>query len=335
MKMVGVRHYAVFILKNMLKALTLLIGVSIVAFMLVSASPIDPVQANVGTTAYMRMTPEKRAQLDSYWGKDVPPVERYLNWAGDFVRGDMGVSLKYNQPVAEIVSEKFGNSLMLMVTAWVISGLLGFVLGVTAGYFNGRLPDKLIKGYALLLASTPSFWIALVMLMIFAVWLGWLPFGMNMPIGMTAAEVGIADQIRHLILPALTLSLTGVANITLHTREKMIDIMESEYVLFARARGDGSFAIVKRHALRNILLPAITLQFSSVSEIFGGSVLVEQVFSYPGLGQAAIDAGLGSDVSLLLAITVISTLLVFVGNLIANILYGIIDPQIRRGRNHG
>ena len=313
----NIRHYISFFIKNVIKMLTLLIGVSIAAFMLVSLSPIDPVQANVGATAYMRMTPEKRAQMESYWGKDVPPAERYLNWAKDFVRGDMGTSLKYNRPVAEVVAEKFGNSFALMCVAWVLSGILGLVLGIVAGYFKNRLPDHLIRGYALLLASTPAFWIGLLLLMIFAVWLGWLPFGMNLPAGMTAAEAGIGVRIRHLILPALTLGLTGVANITLHTREKMIAIMESDYVLFARARGESSGYIVKRH------------------EIFGGSVLVEQVFSYPGLGQAAIDAGLGSDVSLLLAITVISTLFVFLGNLAANVLYGVIDPQIRRGRSHG
>ena len=345
----NIRHYISFFIKNVIKMLTLLIGVSIAAFMLVSLSPIDPVQANVGATAYMRMTPEKRAQMESYWGKDVPPAERYLNWAKDFVRGDMGTSLKYNRPVAEVVAEKFGTSFAVMCVAWVLSGILGLVLGIVAGYFKDRLPDRLIRGYALLLASTPAFWIGLLLLMIFAVWLGWLPFGMNLPAGMTAAEAGIGVRIRHLLLPALTLGLTGVANITLHTREKMIAIMESDYVLFARARGESSGYIVKRHALRNLVrflsrhprqcsnlvLPAITLQFGSISEIFGGSVLVEQVFSYPGLGQAAIDAGLGSDVSLLLAITVISTLFVFLGNLVANVLYGVIDPQIRRGRSHG
>lgn len=121
--------------------------------MLVSLSPIDPVQANVGATAYMRMTPEKRAQMESYWGKDVPPAERYLNWAKDFVRGDMGTSLKYNRPVAEVVAEKFGNSFALMCVAWVLSGILGLVLGIVAGYFKDRLPDRLIRGYALLLRA--------------------------------------------------------------------------------------------------------------------------------------------------------------------------------------
>lgn len=315
--------------------MTLLLGVSIVAFALVSVSPIDPVQANVGTTAYMRMTPEKKAEFAAYWGKNISPVERYLNWAKSFLHGDMGTSLKYNRPVAEVVLEKFQNSFWLMCTAWILSGLLGITLGVIAGYYRDRWQDKLIKAYALLLASTPAFWIALLLLMIFAVWLKLLPFGMNIPIGMAADSVGIAERFKHLILPALTLSLTGIANITLHTREKMIDIMESDYVLFARARGEKESSIVRRHALRNMILPAITLQFGAISEIFGGSVLVEQVFSYPGLGQAAIDAGLGSDVSLLLAITIISTLFVFCGNLMANILYGIVDPQIRRGRSRG
>ena len=330
-----VKYLLGFTGKNIIKALTLLIGVSIIAFTLVSLSPIDPVQMNVGSTAYSTMSPEKKAQLESYWGVDTPPVERYLNWASDFITGDMGVSLKYNRPVAEVIGQKFFNSIILMAVAWVLSGLLGFILGIIAGVYRGRWPDKLIKGYALTLASTPTFWFALIMLMVLSVWLGWFPFGMSVPIGVSADEVTILDSLKHLILPAMTLSIVGVANITLHTREKMIDIMESDYFLYARARGEKKWDIVKHHGLRNILLPGITLQFAAISEIFGGSVLVEQVFSYPGLGQAAVDAGLGGDVALLLGIAVVSAALVFTGNLIANILYGVVDPRIRRGQLNG
>ncbi len=135
--------------------------------------------------------------------------------------------------------------------------------------------------------------------------------------------------------PPLTLSITGVANIALHTREKMINVMESDYVLFARARGESEISIILRHGLRNVALPAITLQFASVSEIIGGSVLVEQVFSYPGLGQAAVTAGLGSDLPLLLGITIVTAAIVFAGNLIADLLYGVIDPKIRKGAARG
>lgn len=309
----------------------LMIAVSIVTFALVSTSPIDPLQANVGQAALGTMSEEQKEKLRSYWGVDEPPVERYLNWAKDAVRGDLGTSLLYRQSVGKVIAVKLGNSLFLMGLAWVISGLLGFFLGVIAGVFKGRLLDKVIKGYSLVIASTPAFWIALLLLIIFGVWLKVLPIGLSVPIGVEASGVTFLERIRHAILPAAALSITGVSNITLHTREKMIDIMESDYVLFARARGESLKSIVCRHGIRNVLLPAMTLQFASISEIIGGSVLVEQVFSYPGLGQAAVAAGTGSDVPLLLGITLITAAIVFIGNFLANILYGVVDPRIRKG----
>lgn len=325
------RQNAVFIGKNFIRMILLLVGVSIVAFVLISASPIDPLQANVGQAALGSMSQEQIAKLQEYWGVGQPPLERYLAWAKDFIRGDMGTSLLYRQSVASVIAVKLGNSLFLMVIAWLISGLLGFLLGIIAGVNRGKTVDKVIKGYSLVVASTPAFWLALMLLMIFGVWLKVLPVGLSVPIGVEASGVTFLDRVQHAILPALALSITGISNITLHTREKMIDVMESDYVLFARARGESTLQIIKNHGLRNIALPAMTLQFASISEIFGGSVLVEQVFSYPGLGQAAVTAGLGSDVPLLMAITIISALFVFGGNFIANVLYGVIDPRIRRG----
>lgn len=320
-----------WISKNFIRMVLLLLAVSIVTFSLVSISPIDPLQANVGQTALGSMSPEQIEKLEAYWGVGEPPVQRYLNWIGDFIKGDMGVSLLYRQSVSEVILIKLSNSLLLMITAWLISGLLGFVLGILAGVFRGTWVDKLIKGYSLLIASTPVFWLALLLLMIFSVWLGVLPIGLSVPIGMEAAGVTVMDRLRHALLPAVTLSITGISNITLHTREKMIDVMESDYMLFAMARGESKKTMVIRHGLRNILLPAMTLQFASVSEIIGGSVLVEQVFSYPGLGQAAVAAGTGSDVPLLMGITIVTAGIVFLGNFIANVLYGVIDPRMRKG----
>ncbi len=321
----------VWIGKQMIRMILLIFFVSAAAFMLVSISPIDPLQANVGQAALGSMSQEQIEKLQVYWGVGEPPVERFLAWAGDFFRGDMGISLLYRQPVSKVIGVKLVNSLWLMTIAWILSGVMGFILGILSGIREGSFLDKLIKGYSLLIASTPAFWLALVFLMIFSVWLKLFPIGLSVPIGVETSGVTMLDRIHHAILPAVTLSITGIANITLHTREKMIEIMESDYVLFARARGESTFSIVKNHGLRNAVLPAVTLQFASISEMFGGSVLVEQVFSYPGLGQAAVTAGLGSDVPLLLGITVISAVFVFGGNLIANILYGIIDPRIRRG----
>lgn len=319
--------------KNTIRLVILLVCVSIAAFFLVSVSPVDPLKSNVGQAALGSMSQEQIEKLEHYWGMDTPPVERFLSWGSGVLKGDMGTSLLYRQPVAEVIREKLANSLWLMGSAWLVSGTVGFLLGVAAGMNRGKPVDKCLTAYALIMASTPAFWLALVLLMVFAVWLQILPIGLSVPIGVETSVVTVWDRISHAVLPVLTLSISGISNIALHTREKMIEVMDSDFVLFARARGDSSWSVVRRHGIRNIILPALTLQFASVSEIIGGSVLVEQVFSYPGLGQAAITAGLGSDIPLLLGITIISAAIVFLGNMIANILYGVIDPRIRMGGN--
>lgn len=326
-----IKQYTTAFGKKLIRLILLVIAVSVVAFTLMTCSPVDPLQANVGQAALGSMSQEQVEKLQEYWGQGQPPVSRYLAWAKDFIRGDMGVSLLYRQSVSSVIAVKLVNSLFLMITAWLLSGLIGFFLGAVAGMNRGKLIDKCIKGYCLVISSTPTFWLALLLLMIFGVWLKVLPIGLSVPIGVEASGVTFLDRLQHAILPAATLSVLGISNIALHTREKMIDICESDYVLFAKARGESSWQIFWHHGFRNVLLPAITLQFAAISEIFGGSVLVEQVFSYPGLGQAAVSAGLGSDMPLLMAITIISALFVFGGNLIANILYGIVDPRIRRG----
>ena len=168
-----------------------------------------------------------------------------------------------------------------------------------------------------------------MILIIFGVELGWFPIGLGTPIGTLSNDVSIWDWISSLILPTLTLSLVGVASIALYTRNELVNILSSDYILFAKARGESGWKLIERQALRNILLPALTLQFLSFSELFGGAVLVEQVFSYPGIGQTAVAAGLQSDVPLLLGIVLISAIFVFVGNLIADILYYFVDPRIK------
>ena len=320
-----------YLARHIVRFALLMLAVGLVVFALVSISPIDPVQANVGQAAYVNMSEAKRAQLASYWGGDVPFWERFANWAGALMQGDMGTSLRFNAPVSEVIAHRAANSLALMGIAWLFSGVLGFALGVAAGARRGGALDRVVRSYCFLLASTPTFWLGLLILMVFAVQLGWFPIGFSVPIGVSAADVTLADAVHHLVLPALTLSVTGVANIALHTREKVVDVLESDYVRFARARGESELSVIVHHGLRNVALPAVTLQCAFISEIFGGSVLVEQVFSYPGLGQAAVTAGLGGDVALLAGIALVSAALVFGGNLLANILYGVLDPRMRVG----
>ncbi len=312
---------------HMIRMISLLFAVSVISFALVSASPVDPVQQYImGIGA---VSEEQRSEIEAYWGVDKPSVERYFNWLSALLHGDFGTSLLYRRPVIEIISERFKNSLALMMCAWVFSGIIGFSLGCIMGMNRDKWQDKIISKLCYLLSSVPTFWLGLVFLMVFAVMLGWFPVGFSTPIGMRSSEVTIWQRLYHLVLPSFTLSLMSFSSIALHTRQKMIDVMNSEYILFARARGEGRWVLFWRHGFRNTVLPAVTLQFASFAELFGGSVLAENVFSYPGLGSAVSAAGLNSDVPLLLGITLFSTLFVCVGNMIANLLYGMIDPKIR------
>ena len=323
-------NMALQVLKTAVRLVFVLIAVTFLAFVLVDASPIDPVAAYVGAESMDHMDPERLQRLKDYFDIGTPLLERYGKWLLGILHGDFGVSLIYRQSVMDVIWAKIGPSLALMLSAWVLSGLFGFALGITAGVKRDTVVDKIIKGYSLLMASVPTFWFAMLLLIVFSVWLRWFPIGLSVPIGDSADEVSIADRIYHLTLPALTLSVLGVASIALNTREKTVDILEQDYVLYAKARGDKMGSIVKNHVLRNVSLPAITLQFASFSEIIGGSILVEQVFSYPGLGQAVVSAGLQGDAPLLLGITVVLAVMVFAGNALADVIYGLVDPRIRR-----
>lgn len=304
--------------------------VSILAFTLVSLSPIDPVSAYIGIDR-MQISAEQEQQIIERWGLEKPAVERFIIWAGNVLQGDLGRSMIFNEPVINVIGKRFTTSLWLMASAWTLSGVLGFVLGVIAGTNRNSLADRIIRLYSYTMASTPSFWMGIVLLSVFSVSLGWTPVCCAIPPGVSPEDATLWQRIHHLILPAATLSVIGIAQIALHTREKTVDAMNSEYALFALAQGETRNGVAWRHAVRNVALPAVTLQFASLGELFGGSVLAEQVFSYPGLGKATVEAGIRGDVPLLLGITLFSALFVFSGNLIADILYGVLDPRIRIG----
>ena len=315
-------------LKYSIRIITLLLVVCIISFVLVSASPVDPVQQYIlglGTA----VSPQQRAEIEDYWGVNEPPIERFFSWLSEVVQGNLGESLIYRRPVADIIGERFLNSLALMLCAWILSAVIGFGLGCVMGMYKDKTPERILKKLCYILSCVPTFWLGLIFLIIFGVVLKWFPIGFSSPIGVISKDVTFWEKLHHLILPAFTLSLMSFSNIALHTRQKLVDVLNSEYVLFAKARGESRLTILRRHGLRNIMLPALTLQFASFAELFGGSVMAENVFSYPGLGSAVSAAGLSSDIPLLLGVTLFSALFVCVGNMIANLLYGVIDPQIK------
>ena len=320
------KKLAKFLGYKAIRLLILLIVIAAISFIMVQLSPIDPVKAYLGQRI---VSQEQLAIMGEYWGTNLSLGERVFGWLSTLASGSMGFSLIYRVPVTEVIMQKFTASFILMAVSWIISGVVGFGLGVLAGAKEGTWIDKAIKTYCYILQSTPTFWIGLVFLMVFSVYLGWFPIGLSVPIGQLSDRVTFWQWLYRLILPAITLSIVGIASITMFTRDKLISVKQSDYVLFAKARGESFWGIIKNHGIRNILLPAITIQFMSFNELFGGTILVEQVFAYPGIGQATVAAGLRSDVPLLLGVVIISTIFVFVGNLIADMIYEYVDPRLR------
>lgn len=313
-----------------LQLITLLTGVSVISFTLVSFSPVDPVRAYIGDDM-MKISPEQREKIVERWGLNQPPPIRFFKWFTQVMRGNLGESLIFNKPVAHVILERFALSLWLMAFAWLFSGIIGYILGLLAGALNGSPVDRFIRFYAYTLASTPAFWLGMLLLILFSVKLGITPVAGAAPPGKLISEIPLWQWLHHLLLPSLTLSIIGIAGVTLHTRQKLIEVMKSDYALFARAQGEKTWGVVIHHGIRNTILPAMTLQFASFSELFGGAVLAEQVFSYPGLGLTTISAGMRSDIPLLLGIVLFSAVFVFMGNMLADICYRFVDPRIRIG----
>lgn len=324
---------AVWLAHRLLRLMLVLLCVAAVSFGLMMLSPIDPVDAYLGPQM-AQVSPEQRALIAERWGFDASPAVQFRHWLQQLLSGELGWSHIYHQPVSDVIGQRVQRSFLLLGGAWLLSLALGILLGIAAGSNEGSWLDRLISGYAYLTASTPTFWLAMLALLLFSVTLGWTPTCCAGPTGVLSQEVTLLTRLHHLLLPTLTLALLGVATLTLHTRAKMVAFMRSDTALHAFAQGASRVDIAWRHGLRHASLPAITLAFASLGELFGGSLLVEHVFAYPGLGQATVAAGLRSDVPLLLAIALFTALFVSVGNLAADGLSRLTDPRTRRSHTN-
>ncbi|WP_421282831.1 ABC transporter permease [Aeromonas veronii] len=319
-------HSGYLLLKALLRLAGLLCLVSVATFVLLSYSPIDPIKAYIGNDL-LHVPPEQYARIAARWGLDQPLWLRYWHWFSQVLQGDLGYSMLYNAPVGEVIGQRFAASFLLLAGAWLLSGFFGILLGLCAGRYLNRWPDRLICRFAYLLASLPTFWVGLLLLALFAVHWPLLPVCCAWTPGLAADEADWAMRARHLLLPVTTLALLGVGNIALHTRGRVAEVLDSDFIRYARAQGDGGWPMLRFHVLRHALTPALCLQFASLGELIGGSLLAEKVFSYPGLGQATVDAGLRGDIPLLMGIVLFCTLLVFIGNTVASLLLA----RINRG----
>lgn len=310
-----IRGVSLFVVRLMALLLVTAAG----TFVLLSFSPVDPIRAYIGNDL-LHVPPEQYPLIAARWGLDLPLWERFLRWFSQMLQGDMGYSMLYNAPVSQVIGERFATSFALLLSAWLFSGIVGLAMGLTAGRYLNRWPDRMISTLSYVLASLPTFWIGLLLLSLFAVTLNWAPICCAWPPGSNAEVATWGEKLRHLVLPMLALGMLGVGNIALHTRARVAEVMNSEFIRYARAQGDKGWPLINFHIVRHALTPAVCLQFASLGELIGGSLLAEKVFAYPGLGQATIDAGLRGDIPLLMGIVMFCAVLVFSGNSIANAL---------------
>jgi len=319
--------YASFLGRRLVKAVFILLAIVILNFLLVHAAPGDPAMVMAGEAG--AADEEFVEQLREQFGLDRPLHEQLVTYVGNVAQGDLGFSYRQQRPVWDLMIERLPATLVLTLSAFVLALAGGVLLGTLAAMNVGRWGDTAITVIALLSYATPIYWVGLMLALLFSVQLGWLPaFGYE-TIG--ANLTGLArlwDIVQHMILPVVTLGLFYMAVYTRLTRASILEVRDMDFVKTARAKGLREGPIVARHILRNAILPVITFAGIQAGHLIGGSILIETVFAWPGLGRLAFDAVLQRDYQVLLGIFFITSVLVIVFNIITDILYSLVDPRV-------
>ncbi len=311
-----------YIIKRLLAVVPILLGLSIIVFAMMALIPGDPATAILGSYA----TPENVASLNSQLGLDKPLPQQYLTWLINLLQGDMGQSYALNRPVSAIVIERFGATLILAGTAFVLASLVGLVAGIVSAVRQFGWTDRIVTLLVLIGISIPSFWLGLLLIMAFAVDLGWLPAS-----GMFAVYGGggALDLIRHLILPAVTLAVVATAVIARLSRTAMLEVLRQDYIRTARAKGVPEWRVVARHAFNAALVPIIPLLGIQAGFVIGGAVYIETVFDWPGIGRMLVEAILSRDLLLVQGGILVVAASYVIFNLVADVAQVLVDPRLR------
>jgi peptide/nickel transport system permease protein len=322
-----------FIVRRLLGAIPLVLGIATIIFFVVNLAPGDPADRFSSPS----MSPEAREQIRVNLGLDQPIHIRYVRWLGALAQGDLGVSFSRNRPVTDIIQELLPNTLLLSFTAIGVAFVLGILLGILQAVRQYSLLDSIASIVGLFFYSMPSFWLALMMVLLFSlfanVW-GW-------PIYFPASDIQsvdyaflspfekVRDRLWHLALPATSLALVLAAGIARYTRTSMLEEIRQDFVRTARAKGLSERVVIFKHTLRNALIPVITLVGLYLPFLFSGTVFIESVFAWPGMGKLVVDAILQRDYPIIMGGSLVFAMMVVVGNLVADVLYAVVDPRIR------
>jgi len=311
-----------FLVRRLAIGVVTLFVITVIVFGLINSAPGGPAAImNMSTTASERNALSKSYHLDR------PVPVRYAQWLGSAVRGNLGQSYDFGQPVTEVIGQRLPNTAILAITALVLSVLVGIPLGMWAGVRRGRWTDTAVSSVATLGLSVPDFWLGTIMIIVFAVYLHWLPAS-----GMSASGGGGGGGLLpHLIMPATVLSVAFLPNIVRFTRSSMVEVLSSDYVRTAHAKGLSGAVVLYGHALRNALVPILSMVGLLAATLLGGSAIVESVFAWPGIGRLTVQAATDRDYPLIMGVTLTVSTIVIVLNIMTDLLYAVFDPRIRHG----
>lgn len=309
--------------RRLLQAVPLLLGITLVSFLIINAVPGGPLSAYENNPG---ITPQDIERLQHTLGLDQPIWVRYVQWLQRFLVGDWGYSYATHRPVLEMVTERLGNTVVLMGTVYVVTLVLAIPIGLFTAVRQYSVADYAVTAFAFAGLSMPTFWLGLLLIIVFGLTLGIFPLG-----GMATpgASFDLGDRVHHLVLPVATLSLVGLAHYTRYLRASTLEVLTQDYIRTAHAKGLTERLVLLRHAFRNSALPLVTVAALDLPELFAGALVTEQIFGWPGMGRLFWDSATRSDYPVLMGILTVSATLIIAANLIADVIHGWLDPRVR------
>jgi peptide/nickel transport system permease protein len=319
-----------YIIRRLLMAIPVFIGITFLVYLGINVAPGDPINSMIPFEQIAESTPEEIQAIRQSMGLDQPLLVRYARWLQQLAQGNFGRSFKQKAPVADLLKDRIGNTLRLAVAALAIALVIGLTSGVVMALKQYSWLDYVLSVLTLAQWSTPPFFVALAGIYIFSVQLNWLPsFGMYSVRGVETFWQSVWDQLRHLIMPATILGLYGSATFARYTRASVLDVLHSDYVTTAHAKGLIRRTVIVRHVFRNAALPVVTVVGLNLANLLGGAVIVETIFAWPGMGRLGVAATIDRDYPLLMGVVVVGAVMVLISNLLADIFYAVVDPRIR------
>jgi peptide/nickel transport system permease protein len=308
----------------------LVLGIVTVTFFVVRLAPGDPMNMFIEQQRQHRVDPAVIELIREKYGLDQPIHIQYVRWLKNLGNGDLGESFRLRRPVRDMLVEAIPYTLQLTVLAILLDALIGISLGILSAVKQYSKLDKAVTLGSLVVYAIPSFWLALMLIMVFSVNLGWLPTSQTRSMDYDQFSfIGKAlDRAWHLVLPVLVMGVAGAAGTARYMRSRLLEVLNEEYVVAARARGFRERTVIVKHALRNAMIPIITIYGMSLPFLLGGATVIETVFAWPGMGRLTVNAVAGRDYPIIMATTMIAAILTVLGNLLADVSYAAVDPRV-------